>query len=432
VCDDLARQWLPSAAAGVVVWSEGRNDSEDIYAYDLAIQSEFVISDEIGDQALGDTDGRTVVWAERSELVPAYDIYGYDLPTRSTFPICTMGGSQGNPRVSGRYVVWQDARQSSINQDIYAYHLTTGTELPVCTAEESQVGPAIYGNIVVWMDYRNDPEPLTCWPNCNTDIYGYDLGTGQEFAICVRPGLQGYPAVYGDTVLWIDSRNGNYDIYGYDLTTHEESAVVLHPADQLSVSINENWIVWTDQRDEPNPETCGAACNFDIYGLRRGIGTEMALVTGTARQFQPALDGNALYWADNRNEPDPAGCGSECNYDIYGAALLPGEVSVLGANTDGVGLGEPIVLEFALPMEPSSVTYECTPDPGGWTETWDGAARLVASSVLTLTHEWFSPDTSYAFTVTGGVDVLGRAIEPFGLHFHTAAFRVFLPLVVRK
>ncbi|NMC76400.1 MAG: hypothetical protein GYA60_03795, partial [Candidatus Methanofastidiosa archaeon] len=38
----------------------------------------------------------------------------------------------------------------------------------------NQQRPAIYGDIVVWEDNRNG----------NSDIYGYNLKTGQEFPIC--------------------------------------------------------------------------------------------------------------------------------------------------------------------------------------------------------------------------------------------------------
>jgi hypothetical protein len=234
-------------------------------------------------------------------------------------------------------------------------------------------------------------------------------------------------------VLWIDGRNGNWDIYGYNLTTHEEFTVCLEPTDQIGVSLSQNWIVWTDKRNDPNPATCGAYCNYDLYGIRRGTGTEVALVTGPSKQWQQALSGDVLYWSDSRNDPDPLGCGIDCNFDIYGAALLPGQAGVPGGGTQGVGLNDPIVVGFALPMEPASVTYACAPDPGGWAETWNGALRLaVPNTVLTLTHSLFAPSTSYVFTVTGGVDVLGRAIEPFGLVFETGGLRFYLPLVVRS
>ena len=66
-----------------------------------------------------------------------------------------------------------------------------------------QYSPAIYGDIVVWHDYRNT----------NSDIYGYNLKTKQEFQITTNTAGQYVPAIYCDRVVWYDDRNNNYDIY---------------------------------------------------------------------------------------------------------------------------------------------------------------------------------------------------------------------------
>ena len=67
----------------------------------------------------------------------------------------------------------------------------------------------ISGEIVVWGDYRNckDMENLD-----NTDIYGYNLDTREEFAICTDPGDQGNPHISGNTVVWADWQDNK--IYG--------------------------------------------------------------------------------------------------------------------------------------------------------------------------------------------------------------------------
>jgi beta propeller repeat protein len=286
-----------------------------------------------------------------------------------------------NPAIYGNLVVWQDSRAASDNQDVYGYDLNTHTEFPVCTAGGSQVGPAIYGDIVVWMDYRNEPHADTCWPDCNTDIYGYDLSTASEFAICTEGHFQGYPAIYGDTVVWIDARNGNWDVYAYNLTTHQEVAICTEVHEQIAVSISEGWIVWADMRNEPDPDNCGTHCNVDLYAYSRSTGLELPLLTEPYRQLG-GIDGNLLLWADLRNEVDPVNCWPDCNYDIYGAALVSGEAGFAGGRTQNIGLDEDLVVEFTLPMDPSSVTYACSPDPGGWTETWGTGALLAADNTV--------------------------------------------------
>lgn len=433
VCGDPAQQWQPVTSNSIIVWSDTRNADEDIYGYDLGTRSEFSICTAGGDQYVPDIYGNIVVWLDRRNPDTDPDIYGYDLSSHTEFPICTESHGQGNPAIYGSYVVWQDSRAASDNQDIYGYDLNTQTEYPICTAPKSQVGPAIYGDIVVWMDYRNEPSPSTCWPDCNTDIYGYDLSTATEFAICTEGHFQGYPAIYGDTVVWIDKRNGNGDVYAYNLTTHQEYAVCTEMHEQIGVSIGEQWIVWTDMRNELDPANCGRHCNYDLYAYRRSDGAEIPLVTESHQQFQQAVDGNLLFWADERNEVDPDNCWPDCNYDIYGAAILSGEAGFAGGRTQNIGLEEDIVVEFTLPMVTSSVTYACNPDPGGWTETWGSGGLLAANNtLLALSHEPFTLATTYVFTVTGGETVFGRPIEPFGLTFTTYAARIYLPMLMKN
>ena len=108
---------------------------------------------------------------------------------------------QYSPAIYGDIVVWHDYRNT--NSDIYGYNLKTKQEFQITTNTNYQYHPAIYGDIVVWDDYRNT----------NADIYGYNLKTGQEFQITTNTAGQYVPAIYCDRVVWYDDRNNNYDIY---------------------------------------------------------------------------------------------------------------------------------------------------------------------------------------------------------------------------
>jgi len=100
---------------------------------------------------------------------------------------------------------------------------------------------------------------LTNNRNNQSDIYGYDLSTSQEFAICTEIGVQGVPDVYGDLIIWGDRRNGLDDIYGYDLVTQTEFVIC---TDGENATYNpvfyEKTVVW---------ENSNSSNQFDIYGL---------------------------------------------------------------------------------------------------------------------------------------------------------------------
>ena len=102
--------------------------------------------------------------------------------------------------------------------------------------------PAICGSIIVWQDNRSG----------NWDIYGYNLATSEEFAICTGPGNQQLPAIAGPTIVWQDDRNGNWDVYGYDLVSSKTFPIHQGKGDQTEPDIHHNVVVWTDNRHGNN------------------------------------------------------------------------------------------------------------------------------------------------------------------------------------
>jgi beta propeller repeat protein len=123
--------------------------------------------------------------------------------------------------------------------------------------------PRISGNIVVWYDFRHDPTGAAG----NADIYGYDLATGQEFAICTAGGRQWYPDVDGNIVVWEDSRNGNPDIYGKDLSTGQEFAIATGSTSQENPVISGDLVIWQqyvtpEERHEGDVWGCNLANGY--------------------------------------------------------------------------------------------------------------------------------------------------------------------------
>ncbi|MBU6999694.1 MAG: hypothetical protein HXS51_02940 [Theionarchaea archaeon] len=161
-------------------------------------------------------------------------------------------------------------------------------EVPIVVEQHNQVAPALYGTVVVWEDNRNG----------NSDIYGYDLSTGEEFQVTIDESHQENPAIYDRIIVWEDNRNGNSDIYGYDLTTGEKFQVTTNDRDQTAPEIYENIIVWQDDRNG----------NSDIYGYDLSTGEEFQITSDDGNQHFPAIYGEIVVWEDCRNG----------NKDIYG------------------------------------------------------------------------------------------------------------------
>lgn len=59
----------------------------------------------------------------------------------------------------------------------------------------------------------------------NLDIYGLNLTTTQQFPVVLDPGIERFPVIYGNTIIWGGYRNGtcdiSWDIYGYNFSTEQ-------------------------------------------------------------------------------------------------------------------------------------------------------------------------------------------------------------------
>jgi beta propeller repeat protein len=95
-------------------------------------------------------------------------------------------------------------------------------EFQVTTAWGLQKFPVIYGDIVVWTFIEPGSKRF--------DIYGYDLSTEEVFQITGGPNNQYAPAIYKNMVVWGDNRNFDADIYGCNLQLIRE----IGPAGSLS------------------------------------------------------------------------------------------------------------------------------------------------------------------------------------------------------
>jgi hypothetical protein len=113
-------------------------------------------------------------------------------------------------------------------------------------------------------------------------------------------------------------------------------------------------------------------------------------------------------------------------------AIADGIVRPANGAVDKVFPETPLVATFAQDMDTSSVTFTCTPDPGGWVTSWEETSQDDVGRELTLWHEPFMEDQDYQFELTGGKTAKGQVVESFGLSFAVVSVnKVYLPVVLR-
>jgi len=128
---------------------------------------------------------------------------------------------------------------------------------PVCIEAGGQAGPDIAADMVVWTDNRNG----------DLDIYGRDLNSKKDFAVCKNKSQQDNPSVAATVVggrteyvaVWVDKRNHEGgDIYGRNITTRHDFVVARSGALKWFPEIVDQWVVWIEAEDSAGPYTIKA------------------------------------------------------------------------------------------------------------------------------------------------------------------------------
>jgi len=392
-----ANQYGPAVAVDgsvVVVWQDGRNGNDDIYAQRLdasgnrlwTADARVNSSNGTGSQwypvvAVDGSGNSITVW--RDDGNGNWDIYTQRLDGgggrlwAADVRVNSDSGTadQGAPTVAvdgngSIFAVWRDGRNG--NDDIYAQRLdrsgnrlwTADVRVNSDSGTAGQYAPALAmdgdGNaFVVWMDNRNG----------NDNIYAQKLDANGDkpWAADVRVNSgsgateQRYPAAAVDgngnvVVVWQDDQSGNWDVYAQKL---DEGGSRLWAADMQANSDSgaaDQWypavvedgsrnvvVVWQDERNGNN----------DIYGQKLDTnGSKLWAAdvrvnsdSGTADQDFPAIaadesENAVIVWQDGRNGDD----------DIY-AQKLDGDGSKLWAadvrvNSDSGAAGQdnPVVV----------------------------------------------------------------------------------------
>jgi TolB protein len=259
-------QTKPATNGKWILWEDQRDTTPRIYAWEIGKGNGYPLTADSSPQWEPDISGNIVVfrdwrkigscsWGSGSEFGPStycdWDIWGMNLETKGEFPVAESSEPQYSPQVSSEWVIWKqdldsgdwavfarriapdapviqlpigsktstrsdtldgnlivfDQWEEQANQTgIFGYDLESSSEFPIAYGWDKQ-DPAIQGNLVVWSDTRNG----------DSDIYAYNLFTGQEFAVCIENGDQWNPVVYGDTVAWFDGRNTRTQVYAATL-----------------------------------------------------------------------------------------------------------------------------------------------------------------------------------------------------------------------
>ncbi len=113
------------------------------------------------------------------------------------------------------------------------------TTSQITTEEHQQNGPIISDNTIVWTDFRNGQ---------NTDVWGYNLKTKQEFPIIQGPGHDQAAGLQGNHLLYNEylSDTNTSNIWLLNLKNNKEQLIATGPGYLTATDIDKPWVVYTD------------------------------------------------------------------------------------------------------------------------------------------------------------------------------------------
>ncbi len=195
--------------------------------------------------------------------------------------------------------------------------VSAGTEtlVSVNTSTSNQIDPAIFGDWIVWTDSRMGP----------LQVFAYNIDSGTEIRISPPGSFASQPDIFDDRIVWRDRRNGNYDIYLFNVTTRIESRITSEAHNQQLPEIFGNLIAWQDDRNGQQ----------DIYAYNTQTSVESLLTPDTmdSDQENPAVYGTNVVWQDKRNYNNAWG---DYLNDIFMNNTATGELwNVSEGNPDG-------------------------------------------------------------------------------------------------
>lgn len=208
--------------------------------------------------------------------------------------VSPSAGHQWGSRISGDTVVWvqeDPGTAPSTTDRVWVKSLSTGKAFAVSNGPGLQQYPDVSGDVVVWADTRNSS------PYDERDIYGYRISSGQEFPIATGSNDQTNPAVSGSKVVWVELNNETRSIQGIDLNAGPfvvASAPVDGGSYYLAPAIDGDIVVYAEVKGNPKvPNTFSHV----IYAYNLTTGTRITVGQGGEIGGQVAISGNRVAWA---------------------------------------------------------------------------------------------------------------------------------------
>ncbi|UCE38945.1 MAG: Ig-like domain-containing protein, partial [Thermoplasmata archaeon] len=348
-----------------------------------------------------DPGGWSVVWSAGNKTA-TYSHNDFDSETTYTFEITGAKDIAGNDLVAGAVPnPWEFT-----TEDI------TPPNITVTSPVNGSIDVLITADIVVTFSEEMNTSSVTY--NCTPDPSGWNVvwSGGNTTATYSHND-------FDSETNYTFNITGGKDLAGNDLaagavpnpwefTTEDveepqiTSTIPLNGAVDVLITAN----VVVNFSEEMNTSSVTFTCNPDPSGWTPSWSNGNKTVTYSHDNF----DSETSYIFTITGAKDLAGndlvAGAVPNpWSFTTEDVIGPEISSTSPSNDTIDvlITDDVIVTFNEDMNTSSVTYTCTPDPGGWNVVWS-----AGNTTATYSHNDFNSTTSYTFEITGGKDPAGN------------------------
>jgi PKD repeat protein len=396
-------QLAPSTSGDYIVWEDQGAGISHILLLNLVSGEKLMISDPSSNAQRPRMQGTSVVWYE--ETAGGSDIYHYNITSGLKTRITDYEALKLNPVVYENKIVWQEAEASddmmgTTYYDLQMYDLNNPGPIVNITPHTGEIpgfddinheNPAIWGDYVVWRQFDD--------ATYNVEIFMNDTATGTLTQVTDFGGF-GYPkympAVSGTNVVWVDERNGDADIF-YDTIppTGNTDLTPYSPSFQFHPALFEDTVIWLDDRDHE-----GLYYQIGMNSLSSPLETYPltpdSRLTGIDFLPAPSLFNSRVVWGDDR---------------VYGGH------SDIYMFTDGISVSCPVAgfstdITSGSPPLPVQFSDGSSPAPSYWRWDFGDGTTSILQSPLHI----FSTSGTYPVILTVGTPYCRNATSLTNAH----------------
>jgi Tol biopolymer transport system component len=151
------------------------------------------------DVAIG---SRFIVWSERRD--GQYDIFAFDLAFETETRLTnTPDVDEREPATSGAWIVWQATRRGVTASSIEARNVDTAAVRTIAPATAGNFAPTADDDLIAWESNAAG----------NLNVWVYRLSTGESFQVTTETHDQYLNQVFGNKVAYVDARHGTEDVF---------------------------------------------------------------------------------------------------------------------------------------------------------------------------------------------------------------------------